>query len=285
MIITGVWKDFFNNEIFLKATQNKGGNTIRMAIEKVPFFGEHPTYLGLIATINILISIFRIIENKNLNFIILLPIGLIGIIISGAKIAIISFLIIIIILVIFKIRSKRNIFLVLFFILITTGLMLTSIPLLKNRFNEILVTKFEPPRGINYNSTNVRIAILQCTFNTFKNSPIYGYGTGGSKAEMTNCYKQYETDIFARNNNYFNSHNQYFSFAISFGIIGFLIFLSWLGWYVKAAIKFNDILLLVIIINFMLMFLTENLLERQTGNVLFSFLLPLLYKYNLQKNV
>ncbi len=284
LIITGIWKDFFDNEIFLKSIQNKGVNTIRIAIEKTPFFGEHPTYFGLIGTITIIISFFRILENKKQSFIIPLFIGIVGILISGSKIVIISSIIIIIILVISKIRSKRNIFLILLFIIISSGLLLTKTPLLKNRFNEILVTKFEPPQGINYNSTNVRIAIIQCTFNTFKQSPIFGHGTGGSKAEMTNCYKQYDTDIFARHNYYYNSHNQYFSFAISFGLLGFLIFLFWIGWYIKKGIKYNDMLFLVIMINFIIIFLTENLLERQTGNILFSFLIPLLYKYNLQKN-
>jgi len=285
LIITGVWKDFFDNEIFIRSVQNKGVNTIRIAIEKVPFFGEHPTYFGLLSTITVIISFFRILENKKLKFSFPLIIGLIGILISGAKIAIISFLIITIILIIFKVKKKRNVLLILLFIIVSSGFIFTKIPLLKNRFNEIFVTKFEPPQGINYNSTNVRIAIIQCTFNTFKKSPIFGHGTGGSKAEMTNCYKQYDTDIFARHNYYYNSHNQYFSFAISFGLLGFLIFLFWIGWYIKEAINYHDILFLIIMINFIIIFLTENLLERQTGNILFSFLIPLLYKYNLQKNV
>lgn len=285
LIITGTWKDFFNNEIFLKAIQNKGVNTIRIAIEKTPFFGEHPTYFALFGSVTVIISLFRILNDKNLIFIISLIIGLIGIIVSGAKMVIISFVMITIILIIFKIKSKQNVFLILLFIIVSSGFILTQTPLLKNRFNEILVTKFEPPQGINYNSTNVRIAIIQCTFDTFKKSPIFGHGTGGSKAEMTNCYRQYDTDIFARHNYYYNSHNQYFSFAISFGLLGFLIFLFWIGWYVKKAIKYHDILFLVIMINFIIIFLTENLLERQTGNILFSFLIPLLYKYNLQKNV
>ena len=284
LMITGVWKDFFDDEIFLKSIQNKGVNTIRIAIEKVPFIGEHPTYFGLLSTISIIISFFRILENKKLRFSIPLVIGLIGVVISGAKIAIISFLTVVIILIILKTKSKRNKFIIIFFVIVGSGFLVTNVPLLKNRFNEILVTKFEPPQGIIYNSTNVRIAIIECTFDTFRKSPIFGYGTGGTKEEMTNCYKQYDTDIFARHNYYYNSHNQYFSFAISFGLFGFLIFLFWVGWYVKKAIEHHDILFLVIMINFIIIFLTENLLERQTGNILFSFIVPLLFKYNLQKN-
>jgi len=259
LLTTGVWKDFFDNEIFLKSVQNKGANTIRITIEKMPFFGEHPTYFGLLSTIGAIISFFRILEDKKLWFGIPLVIGLIGILISGAKIVIISFLMIATILIIVKIKSKRTIFLTLLFIIISSGFLITKVPLLKNRFNEILVTKFEPPQGINYTSTNVRIAIIQCTLSTFKEAPIFGHGTGGSRSEMTNCYKQYDTDIFARHNYYYNSHNQYFSFAISFGLLGFLIFIFWVGWYIKKVIKYHDIL--------------------------FSFLIPLLYKYNLQKNV
>jgi O-antigen ligase len=283
LIITGTWKDFFNNEIFLKAIQNQGINKIRIAIEKAPFFGEHPTYFALFCSSSFLISLFRILNDKKRIFIISLLIGLIGIIVSGAKIAIISVLITAIVLVIIKIKKRENIFFITLLLLIITGILIAKVPVLKNRFNEIVITKFEPPAGVKYNSINVRVAIVQCTFNTFKKSPIFGHGTGGPKTEMIDCYKHFNTDIFARHNYYFNSHNQYFSFAISFGILGILIFLYWIGWYVKKAIEYNDILFLVLMINFLLMFLTENLLERQTGNVLFSFLIPLFYKYNSQK--
>ena len=285
LILTGVWKDFFDNEIFLKAVQNKGVNTIRIAIERIPFVGEHPTYFGLLSAISVVVSFFRVLDNKKLPFIITLVIGLIGVVISGAKIAIISVLTTSVILIAFKIKKKRIVFLALFFIVVSSVLLIIKVPLLKNRFNEIVVTKFEPPKGINYNSTNVRIAIFECTLKTFRKSPIVGHGTGGSKVEMTKCYKEYDTDIFARNNYYYNSHNQYFSFAISFGLLGFLIFLFWIGWYIKKAMAYSDILFLVIIINFLIFFLTENLLERQTGNILFSLLVPLLYKHNLRNNV
>ncbi len=284
LVLTGIWKDFFDNEIFLKSVQNKGVNTIRIAIEKTPFVGEHPTYFALLSTICVLISFFRILQKKGLIFSITLVIGLVGIVISGAKIAIVSFLITLVILLILKVKRKRTMLALFLVIIASSVILIAKVPLLKNRFNEILITKLEPPKGINYNSTNVRVGIIECTFETFRKSPIVGHGTGGSKDDMTNCYMQYETDIFARHNYYYNSHNQYFSFAVSYGLLGFSIFLFWVCWYVKKAIEYDDILFLVIMLNFAIFFLTENLLERQTGNVLFSLLIPLFYKLNLQKN-
>jgi len=284
IVITGVWTDLFDDEIMLKASRNQGKNMIREAIQQIPFLGEHPTYFGLLSVITFIISIFRIAFDKKYIFVISLVLGFLGILVSGSKMAILSFLVSIFLIAILKIRKKRNIVIFIFLTILVSTLLVKNNSFLKNRFKEIIITKLEAPRGTNYNSTNVRLAILQCSLGTFSTAPILGQGTGGYKLDMVECFKNFDTDIFERHQYYFNTHNQYFSFALYFGVIGLLVFLLWLGAFAKVFLKNREVLFLVFLLVFLLMFLTENILERQTGVILFSILMPLYYKYSLQLN-
>lgn len=284
IVYTGVWKDFFNEEILRKASMNQGKNQIREAIQTIPFLEEHPTYFGLLSVIILIISIFRVAFDKKHIFVVSSILGFLGILVSGSKMVFFSFLLSIFLIAIFKIRKKRNIAVFLFLIVLVSGLLVRKNSFLRNRFNEIIVMNFEAPRGINYNSTNVRIGIMQCSFSTFKKSPLLGQGTGGYKLDMMDCFKKFDTDIFVRHQYYLNTHNQYFSFALYFGIVGLLVFIIWLGVFAFKFFKNGEVLSLVLLFVFLSMFLTENILERQTGVILFSLLIPLFYKYSLQKN-
>ena len=284
IVYTGVWRDLFDEEVMVKASLNQGKNKIREAIQIVPFLGEHPTYFGLLSVSMSLLSIFRIVFDKKYIFVISLIIGVFGILISGSKMAMLSFLFSIFLIAILKMEKKRNILIFLIITSLVSILLVNQNSFLKNRFKEVTVTKLEVPSGTNYNSTNVRIAIIQCSIDTFKEAPVLGHGTGGGILVMTDCFKSFDTDIFARQQYYFNSHNQYFSFALYFGIIGLLVFLLWLGIFAVVFFKNKEIQFIVLLFVFLLMFLTENILERQTGVILFSILIPLYYKYSLQIN-
>jgi len=271
----------FDEEMFQKATQNRGRDIFRWTIENTPFFGEHPTYFGLLSIFVALISVFKI-SNNSYTYMFSLLMGIIGVFISGSKMSIITLILIgllsLFFLIGWSIRKRLMVFCTIFVFL---SIIFISIPMIKVRFTQVIETNFEPPKELRYNSTNVRIAIYQCSFVNAKKTPVLGNGTRGYIKGIKTCLRGYDTDVFKKNNWYFNSHNQYLSFILSNGIIGLILFILWLFVFLKSSIVNNDKLFLLSIIVFGLMFFTENIIERQTGNVLFSFIIILFYKHNI----
>jgi O-antigen ligase len=270
----------FDQEILQRTTQNRGRDVVRWGIENIPFIGEHPTYFALIGVLVSLISIFKI-SNYSKLFIISFLIGIIGVLVSGSKMAILTMVLVGLLSLFFIIKSKIK--RIIFFCGLLTLLVVVfiSVPMINVRFTQVFNTNFNPPKDLRYNSTNVRVAIYQCTFINIKKAPILGNGTRGYIKGMKECYKNYNTDIFKRQGWYFNSHNQYLSFVLSNGIVGLILFILWIVVFFKSSILNNDKLFLLSLMVFVLMFFTENIIERQTGNVLFSFLIILFYKQNI----
>ncbi len=280
LIYSGAIQSLFNVDAAIKATQNKGSDVIRNAINTAPFIGEHPTYLGLISLFVSLLSFLRLREDNNLFLLPSIIIGISGIFISGSKMTILTLFILILIIIFMFINSRKYKLILLFSISLSIIILFIVFPTLNTRFGQVIKTKFEPPKGVVYNSTNVRIAVYQCTFENINKSPIIGLGTAGYISGMKRCFHKFNTDIFKKSNFYYNSHNQYLSFVLSNGIIGLVIFLFWICIFYKLAIKYSNYYLLFSMIIFTLMFMTENLLERQTGVVLFNFLIPFFLRYN-----
>lgn len=278
LYISGALNSLFDVEMFQKTTENRGKDIIRWTIENTPFIGEHPTYFGLISIFVVLLSAFRIYNRSYLN-VLSCFVGILGVLISGSKMAILTMILTGILSLFFLIKSKRKLIIIFCCLLVSISFLFISVPMIKVRFAQVLNTNLEPPKDLRYNSTNVRIAIYQCSFSNIKKAPLIGNGTRGYIKGMKECYKHYNTDIFKRQGWYFNSHNQYLSFVLSNGIIGLFAFILWIGVFLKSSFLNNDKLFSLSITVFVLMFFTENLIERQTGNVLFSFLILLFYKH------
>lgn len=67
-----------------------------------------------------------------------------------------------------------------------------------------------------------------------------------------------------------NSHNQYFSILLKTGIVGTVLFLSSIIFYLKKSLQNKNSLFLFLIISFIFIFIFENVLERVWGVLFFS---------------
>ena len=157
-------------------------------------------------------------------------------------------------------------------IFITIGLILGILAIsfltpIKSRIDEILNTKNIYPVGLQYNSFNLRVAIYDCSLKIINRSPLIGYGPGDVQNELNECYKKFDTEAFTKIT--YNSHNQYFDYLASFGVLGTLIILFAFYYYYKIAVKGKNRLYLNFLILFYIVFLTENVLYRNSGMVLF----------------
>lgn len=277
LCFSGLFYGLFDEEMLLKTTQNMGRDMVRWAIENTPYIGEHPTYFGIISIFVALISVFKISNNQYI-YLPSLVIGIIGVFISGSKMSIVTLVLMVFISLFFLIKSIKKRIIIFFGVFIILLVIFESIPMIKVRFTQVMDANFDPPKDLRYSSTNVRIAIYQCSFVNIQKAPVFGNGTRGYINGMRTYYRKYDTDIFKKNDYFFNSHNQYLSIVLSNGIVGFILFVLWLLVFLKSSVVIKDRLYLSLIVVYVIMFFTENLIERQTGNVLFCFLIILFYK-------
>lgn len=150
----------------------------------------------------------------------------------------------------------------------------------KDRISETLSTKLEFPVGNNHNSTNVRFGIYNCAIELIQSNWLTGVGIGDTQDELNKCYEQYDTDIYKELN--FNTHNTFFNFSVTAGVLGLIALLalyiesfkSYRNW--DLAISF---LALVIFSS-----LTENVFDRQLGIVFFCLFNSIFVFTNLRED-
>ena len=124
----------------------------------------------------------------------------------------------------------------------------------------------------------------------FKEEKPYFFGIGTFKTQELLVSKYKLMPIEKRKNWFiernFNTHNQYIDIAISYGIIGLLIFLV----FVKEIVKFSfkNIHSLNLVISLLLFLIVENIFHRQLGSFIFALTLVLalfLIKSKNEKNI
>ena len=155
------------------------------------------------------------------------------------------------------------------------------IPKDNNRFIELLNKESFEQVNLN-NSTSIRFYILKCSIKMALEKPFFGHGLGDVQNELDLRYNINETILPS---NKYNSHNQYLFVWLSSGIIGLIFFLLFLYYCFSLAVRSQDYFFLSILILFAVSFLFENILSRQSGVILFSFLVNLLVLKNLLKKL
>ncbi len=141
------------------------------------------------------------------------------------------------------------------------------------RFNEVFEALRTPSTALlnQKNTISTRYVIYNCVIELFSENPIIGYGIGDIQGQMFEC-TEYALGEFK-----FNSHNQYLEYLIStgvFGLLSFIIFLYFLG---KKFFTTKNSLGILVLLFFILIFLTENLFARTRGVFIFSFMIYFIY--------
>lgn len=128
------------------------------------------------------------------------------------------------------------------------------------------------------NSTSIRYSIYSCSMTLIGQSPVLGYGVGDAADKLVECYTP-KSEFLATNR--YNSHNQFFAIVLYVGLIGLILLIWQFVNYFKSVFNNNDILYFQVLIFFLFVFLTENILDRQSGVILFSFIVNFLFFHNL----
>lgn len=211
----------------------------------------------------------------------LLAIQFLTIIILNRKSVIIA-LCLALIFIIYSLIKKTNLQLNvsnLFLIVIT--IISIAVVFSSNRFKE-LYKKENYSKELYLNSTSMRYHIYNCSLKVIKNSPFIGYGLGDVQIELNKCYEKKSILLSSKN---YNSHNQYLSYLLSSGIFGLISLVLFLFYFFRKSFLDGNTLLFVFLIFFSVIMFFENILEKQSGVIIFSFLISFLNELNFNKKL
>ncbi|WP_181305435.1 O-antigen ligase [Rufibacter sp. XAAS-G3-1] len=132
-----------------------------------------------------------------------------------------------------------------------------------------LKTKFSQNAGV-----TERKMMWLSALDIIKERPITGVSPGGSRDAVVESYRKhnFKEGVEAR----FDAHNQFLMYGVSLGLPGVLVFLLLLLFLLKAAYQRQDFILFAFVAVFGICCLTESLLQRRDGTLLFSFVTSLL---------
>ena len=263
VLFTIVHLEYFTGKVTINEVYNIATNTL-FGIE------QHPIYASILISIAIFLSVFKLIKTSNIygkgmliigNTILLFTLFFFS---RKAIILALAFAFIVFAIINFKKLKIKKILLISTLIFVAA---LVSTPVLKKRFKEVFYTvtysKISPD-----NSSSIRFGVYKCVLKTIQKHPIIGYGVGDVDVALQECYAK-TSKILVEGN--YNSHNQYLGIALSNGVFGLLFLILFLFYNVKKAIQHRDKFFLAIVLFYIVTMFFENILERQSGVIIFAF--------------
>ena len=246
---------------------------------RVSMYLIHPIYLSIFVGVAMIFCLQIINESnskKNILFIISLLLLIVFMAILSKKGPILSFIPLGIFFLLKNTNKKVYYLIPVFLILIVSIIYLPKYKDINN-FGELnnLVNKQNEQNS----STGIRLQIYDCSIEKIIKSPVFGYGIGDVSNVLNECYEEKNPILLEKN---YNSHNQFFSIYLSTGIIGFVAFIYFFVFVIKVANKKDTQILFLLVLYFCFNMFTENILEREDGVILVSFLLSLYLFENKQ---
>lgn len=249
-------------------------NSFRKLILEIPIVNDHPIYISLYLAITILfsVSIFsKINRNKKYILILINFINVFHLFLLSSKGIIIAVLISVALLLMLKLRNRWTKLILISCIFGFFVLSLVYFPNIKRRFKELAIKTTYTELKIN-NSTSIRLNVYKCAIEKIKKNPILGYGWGKGDIMLRECYKEKSEYLYKEK---LNSHNQYLDFYLNGGIIAILVLIFFLNQELIISIKEKKYLFTSIIVLFVIQMLSENILNRQSGVIVFIFIISL----------
>lgn len=146
-------------------------------------------------------------------------------------------------------------------------------------------------RRFEYGTNNIENSDLSLRFkhwvgviNVIQNNNIWiGNGTGDSKQGLFEEYQKVGFDIGKEK--MYNAHNQFLEFTLYYGVMGLALILGLIFYALRLSIMVADHFSASIILTISLVMLTESILERQSGIILFSICFALIIGMNNDRTI
>lgn len=237
---------------------------------EVPLFKIHPTYFTSILIFVTAKAAMDIIHNRKWINLVYISVFLLTSFALLAKFNIIFIFFMLTFIVLFRTKiSKKNRLFIFLLLTMCSFLFVNYIPGVKNRFVEIANSYNKPPEGMAFDSTNIRMAIFNCSKIIAEENFYSGVGFNNTKDELLNCFRSNYDSEFYKNKKYM-THNYFMYILISSGIFGLIFFLFYIYKIIAYTIKIKSFLLNVVIINILCICFIEDFLYRQFGLFYFS---------------
>lgn len=240
---------------------------------------KHTTYYSLYCVIAISYFLYDILRLKNVNIFLCvfsIIVLLIFIYLLSARIAIIALILVAVYYIKIQITHRKQ---KAFLSILAIGVLLSTLIFSSNYAARFSSISTNPNKLTENNEFNTRLIHWKSALETLKASDyLFGKGTGDGK---TNLYQQYlKNDFIIGYTQKYNSHNQYIEFLLSNGILAIIAYFCLLLTTLIYAIRFNDLLGVLVVFLFMMFSITESILERQSGILIVSLLCSLIHFSN-----
>jgi len=244
--------------------------------------GFHAIYLGILMVFSNVIFIENLISTKKNKSLLVIAIAItsIGIILLQSFSVIFSYIIILLSFIIYYYKNISFKSKILLFI-ISTFIILFSIKIFIKKaktFNQnfLLYTFSDDIDNRNWNSLNIRLAKWECAIEVAHENFPLGTGLGCQQIQLNKKYN--EKGFVIGMDKKFSTHNQYLHNLVQTGILGLIILLLLYYLSIYTAIKTKNLVFLSLAILLIFTSVTENILSRNKGIVLFVFFISLFSK-------
>lgn len=260
---------FWNQEFTFSETIVHYSNLINIRLDG---FSIHPIYLSIYIGVAIIFAL-QLLDNNIKTTILVVLFGVLYLVflaILGRRGPVISLILIGVPYFLFKYNFYKilfSLFLITLFFTIIVG-----IPKYQNhnRFNDLYDLTLAKDTS---SSVYLRYNIYKCGVETIKKSPLIGYGLGDVQKKLNDCYEFNEMNF---PNKTYNSHNQFIGIILIAGCFGLFLYLYTVCLNIRKCLKSKSNLTLCLIVYLLFNSMTENILEREDGVILYSFFTSLL---------
>lgn len=184
------------------------------------------------------------------------------------------------------VTNKKMFFLILIFIFSGMAVVCNTLnkTYLLSRFSQELIWDLTPNVNTAYNGkfkADSRIVRWETAFSVIKEKPFLGYGSAMEKKILHDAFLKNNLN-FAANNNY-DSHNQFLSFGIEYGIIGLLLFLFYLFSNMYFSFQSRDVIAVFFCFSLLAISVVENVFKNNAGIIFIAFFSNLFLFSNTKK--
>ncbi len=236
---------------------------------------HHPTYFSMYITMSIIILLdFLRFSKKKLWNVILIIYFILFLWLLGSRAAYLTLIFIFIVFALSRLLKVKRKWIVA--VVIVLGLFSSNYVILNSRLGknieevyEILTTDKKLTKD-----SDIRLRLWKSGFEIFKDNIWFGVGTGDLVKEMDIKYKQYDLEL--EREYIYNPHNQYLTIAITLGLVGVIVFISWIITTLFITIKSKQFLLLYFMLIVAINMFFESILNLIAGVSFFAFFYSLL---------
>ena len=271
-------------------------NIMAFTYQNLSYF-HHPSYFAMYLNFIVGILYYHSINpiksfniNRPLTYILILLMTFFIILLSS-RTGWVSNILITTLFVIYSIKRKSfnkiNFGFLLAIILIFTTI-IKRVPSVESRanllINYISHNIFETDKKTSsFSSSATRIIAWKCSLELISEKIIFGYGEGLSGVELNKLYKH--KDYKQLENRNLNCHNQFLQYFLDQGLIGGCTIIFFTIIMLFKSLKTKDYLYSLFLILITINFLTESMLETQSGVVFFAVFNTLFFFQWVDKNI